>query len=410
MPLRVAVLVDLPRESASGGHVKYWERFAQAAAKENIADLTVYFSGHGDDELLSPCVRFRYLPPVFSTAKLKFLPYVPAHTDLAPFHPRLAKELIAYDVLHTTDAYFAFARTAERIAKRKGKPLVTSFHTDTPAYAEVFTRQTIQKVMGRKVGGWIDDTFQISYRQRLSKEKRLKKHLSACSAALAMRPEDLVAARDVLAVERVASMRLGVDKDLFRPRTETRAQIEREYTIPAGKFLVLFVGRVDIGKNMPLLLKACVKAIQEGVPLHLLVAGLGPMSEEVAATLGKNTTLAGLVTTEKLAEFYAAADCLAMASDIEIGGLVGVEALSCGCPVLVSGKSGVAALCDRTEAMQEIESDVPSWTQAIVSFWKDKAKQSAMRSAALSFRRDHIASWADIFKDDFLPIWKSARY
>ncbi len=407
--LRVAVLVDLPREQASGGHVKYWERLAQAAAKENAADLTVYFSGEGADEILSPHVRFRYLPPVFSTARLKFLPYVPAHTDLASYHSRLAKELAAYDVIHTADAFFAFAKTAERIAKKRHIPLVTSFHTDTPAYAEVFTRQTLQKLFGMKFGNWLDDTFQISRRQRRSKEKRLKKHLCACSAALAMRREDVLASREALSPDKVMPMRLGVDKNLFKPRPEARAQVENDYKIPPDKFLVLFVGRVDIGKNMPLLLKACREAIQKGMPLHMLVAGLGPMADEVKATLGGNASLAGLIPTEKLAQFYAAADCLAMASDIEIGGLVGVEALACGCPVLTSNKNGVAALCEHTPAMQEVESASDAWTDALLALWRDKGKKSAMREAALSFRNEKLADWTEVFKENFLPVWRSAR-
>jgi hypothetical protein len=108
--LRVAVLVDLPRSPQSGGHVKCWERLALAAAQAGLPlDLTVYFSGHLPDENLGPHTRFRYLPPVFSTTSLKFLPYVPDHTDLAPYHPRLARELGQYNVIHTTDGFFAAA-------------------------------------------------------------------------------------------------------------------------------------------------------------------------------------------------------------------------------------------------------------------------------------------------------------
>ncbi len=407
--LRVAVLVDLPRAPASGGHVKYWERLAEAAAKENTVDLTIYFSGAHEDEVLSPFVRFRYLPPVFSTARLAFLPYVPAHTDLAPFHPRLARELPAYDVVHTTDAYFAFAQTAARVSRQKNIPLTTSFHTDTPAYAEVFTRQTLQSLFGKRAGGWVDKAFRISLRQRLAKEKRLGKHLRACRAAFAMRPEDLVRASDAMPAANVKPMRLGVDKTLFKPRLDARAQIESDYAIDAGKFLALFVGRVDVGKNMPLLLKACTDAIGEGAPLHLLVAGLGPMIDEVKTTLGDNVTTAGLIPPEKLAQFYAAADCLAMASDIEIGGLVGVEALACGCPVLTSAKSGVAALCGYTPAMQDVESDSKAWTEALVSLAQDPLKQSQMRKAALAFREEKIATWSDVFNHDFLPVWMDTR-
>ncbi len=406
---RIAVLVDLPREAAAGGHVKYWERVAQAAVRESVpVDLTIYFSGTGADEVLSPQVRFRFLPPVFSTARLKFLPYVPAHTDLAPFHPALARELPRYDVLHATDGFFAFARTAERVARWHGIPLVTSFHTDTPAYAELFTRQTLQSLVGEKLGSWINAVFKISVRERASKDKRLKKHLRACSSVMAMRTEDIALAQGVVPLEKIMPMRLAVDKEIFIPQEGARVEIERLYTIPPGKFLTLFVGRVDAGKNMPLLLQACVEAIEKGAPLHLVVVGLGPMSNEVKTRLGSNATLTGLLPPEKLAQLYAAADCLAMASDIEIGGMIGLEALACGCPVLVSKRSGVAPLCGGTAAMQEIASDPEAWAEALTSLAQDRTRYAAMREAALAFRRDKLAGWQKVVTEDFLPVWQSA--
>src|SRR5579871_1876528 len=93
-PIRVAALVDLPRSPEAGGHVKCWERLAHAAADGDLPlDLTVYFSGRRKTEILGPGARMAQLPPVFSTAQLKFLPYVPDHTDLAPYHRSLAREL-----------------------------------------------------------------------------------------------------------------------------------------------------------------------------------------------------------------------------------------------------------------------------------------------------------------------------
>jgi hypothetical protein len=118
---KIAALVDLPRAAGSGGHVKWWERIAAAAADQPDFpfDLTVYFSGDAADEVLAPHVRLRSLSPVFSTARLKFLPYTPDDTDLAPYHPRLARELARYDLIHTTDGFFAFARTAERAPEHR---------------------------------------------------------------------------------------------------------------------------------------------------------------------------------------------------------------------------------------------------------------------------------------------------
>ena len=84
--LRVGVLVDLPLGPRSGGHVRCWERLAQAALDfPDALDLTVHFIGEtSEGRALGETVRYRLLPPVFGTERLSFLSHVPDHTDLAP--------------------------------------------------------------------------------------------------------------------------------------------------------------------------------------------------------------------------------------------------------------------------------------------------------------------------------------
>jgi hypothetical protein len=138
-PLWVAALVDLERWPAAGGHVTCWERLAEAAARGTHAiDLTVHFQGDAERrETLSPTVRIETHRPVFSTRRLGFLGGIADHTDLAPHHPRLMRALADADVIHTTDAYFAYARTAMRVSRRRSIPLTTSIHTDTPSYVPI---------------------------------------------------------------------------------------------------------------------------------------------------------------------------------------------------------------------------------------------------------------------------------
>ncbi|HAZ60706.1 MAG TPA: hypothetical protein DCY89_03935, partial [Gammaproteobacteria bacterium] len=91
---RVAVLVDLPLVPAAGGHVKCWERFAEAAvAAPGELDLTVFFLGERPETReLAPHVRYRLLPARLGTRDLR-LESGAGHTDLAGWHPRLAREL-----------------------------------------------------------------------------------------------------------------------------------------------------------------------------------------------------------------------------------------------------------------------------------------------------------------------------
>jgi glycosyltransferase involved in cell wall biosynthesis len=410
--IRVAALVDLPRSPESGGHVKCWERLAYAAADADLPlDLTVYFSGSNPPEALGLGARMEHLPPVFSSAHLKFLPYVPDHTDLAPYHPSLARELANYDVIHTTDAFFAFARTAESMSRRRDIPLTTSFHTDTPSYTRIFTRQTIEARFG---ASWpakkLIDDWNFPERQGRRMDQRLVQHISRCSFVAATRAGDHDLASSILGRSRVGSLRLGIDKRMFGPHRADRARIEAEFGVPPGQIVVLFVGRLDVGKNIHTLVDAIATLRAQGAPLHVITAGVGPAADEIRRKLGPAATVAGFVEPDDLARLYASVDLVALASEVEIRSMVGVEAMASGCPVLVSKKSGVAELFDFTSAMWVVESGAAAWAAALGKIASCSPARADMRRAALDYARRQLAGWREVLEEDLFSLWREAAH
>lgn len=411
-PPRLAVLVDLPRSAEAGGHVKYWERIAAAAAEaaDFPFDLTIYFSGADADETLAPHVRLRHLKPVFSTARLKFLPYVPDHSDLAAYHGRLGRDLPAYDLIHTTDAYFAFAKTAERIARDRGVPLTSSFHTDTPAYARIFTRQTIDRIFSR--WPWLRrkliEDWRAPERQGVKMERLLQRHLRAAAHVFFTRTEDRRLAEEIVGAAGVSRLRIGVDRILFGPHRRAQDALRRDYAIPEDRIIALFVGRVDIGKNVPVLMEAAQRAIAAGAPLHLVVAGLGPMRTEIAARLAGHISLPGFVSPSELGRLYASADFVALPSEVEIGGMAVAEAIAAGAPMLLARKASSASVFDHTEAIRLVEGGAEAWTAALMEISGNDGLRRSMRQAALDYGARRLASWSDVLKEDLTPGWRGA--
>lgn len=409
--LRVAALVDLPRKDGSGGHVKCWERLAMAAAVSDLPfDLTVYFSGNAPDEPLSKNVRLRHLPPVFSTARLKFLPYMPDTTDLSPWHPRLAAELGAYDVMHTTDGFFAFAQTAAKICAQKSIALTTSLHTDTPSYTRLFTRETIESLTGfwPYLTNKLLREWQIPEKQGLAMDKKLAAHIRAARYAFYSRTEDQELAESLIDPLRVRPLRLGIDKKCFGPHRADRQGVLTQYGIAANRVLALFVGRVDVGKNIYTLIDAAERCLAAGVPLHVLIAGVGPAENDVKTRLGQHATLLGYVKPDDLARLYASVDVLTLTSEVEIRSMVGGEALVSGCPVLVSEKSGIAPLYENTPAMRVVRGNGPGWAEALSTFASDKGLRDLMRMAALNYAAGRLPDWGDVVREDLYPVWLRA--
>src|SRR5262249_8356359 len=127
-------------------------------------------------------VRYQLLPPVFSTARL--IRQLPDHTDLALWHPKLAEHLAGYDVIHTTDAFFCYARTATRFGRRHGIPVVTSIHTNTPEYARITTAKLLEGALGKRAGRYVDGACGFSKMVSTLLSRRLAKHLDDVTLAL----------------------------------------------------------------------------------------------------------------------------------------------------------------------------------------------------------------------------------
>jgi glycosyltransferase involved in cell wall biosynthesis len=215
----------------------------------------------------SSAKRFRYVvdPPVFSTARLRVLSHVPDHTDLTPFHPRLARMLPRYDVIHTTDAYFAYARTALRIGRWHGIPIVNSVHTNTPEYARLFTGRTIERMLGHgATAQLLLDRLAVARRVEQRMLAQLLDYQRHCAFTLVSRPEQLDDARARLG-GRAGLLRRGVDHRLFNPAMRDRPWLASHYGIPPERFVVICAGRLNRGKNILFLAETMAAVITEGI-------------------------------------------------------------------------------------------------------------------------------------------------
>lgn len=133
----------------------------------------------------------------------------------------------------------------------------------------------------------------------------------------------------------------GVNLDLFRPldRDDARKSLGLD-----GKKIVLFVGRIEPLKGVERLLRAFAN-LNNRDNLRLLIIGGDAQSapeiarlKDIAASLNieNNVTFAGLIEQDKLPVYYSAADVTVVPSYYESFGLVPLESLACGTPVVAT--------------------------------------------------------------------------
>lgn len=185
--------------------------------------------------------------------------------------------------------------------------------------------------------------------------------------------------------DRVVETPNGVDVQLFRPDLDGTA-VRRRYAIPEEAPLALFVGALDRAhhfKGLGLLLRAFATVQRRDA--MLLVVGDGELRtafEREAATLGiaERVRFVGAVANAGLPPYYAAADLVVLPSrPPESFGMVLIEAMACGRPVLASDIPGVRAVVrDGETGLLLRPGDVADLAAKLDALLDDPARRWAM--------------------------------
>ncbi len=311
-------------------------------------------------------------------------------------------------MIHTTDAFFCYARTAARFARRHGIPVVTSIHTNTPEYARITTEKLLERALGRGIGYRLanDGLALPNVISRLF-ERRLARHLHNVTFAMGSYgggvDERLRSRHGGVALRR------GLDRSLFSPERRDRAWFEARFGIPADQLIVMYAGKLNAGKNVPLLAPIVQQARGAGVAAHLFCAGAGSEREVLEAALGAALTCAGPLAQDELARAYASADLFLFPSVIDESGNAAVEALASGLPSLIAAGSGVASRMADCPGLRVLPGDDPgSWAAVIAELAAMPGWRAAMGRAARAYVETHVPDWVEVLIEDLLPVWQMA--
>ena len=159
----------------------------------------------------------------------------------------------------------------------------------------------------------------------------------------------------------------------------------------------LFVGRVAFEKNIDFLIDSLALARREVPNLILLVTGEGPAERALrrkvdALGLGGAVRFVGyLDRAHDLPDCYAAADCFVFASRTETQGLVLLEAMAMGLPVVALSAMGTRDILAPRRGCLTPEDDTSAFAAAMVRLLRDRALRDRLSHEA----RDYAREWAD---------------
>jgi len=301
-----------------------------------------------------------------------------------------------YDVVHSH--YWLSGQVGFLAAERWGVPLVHTAHTLAKVKNAALAPGDTPEPAGRVIG-----------------EEQVVAEADALVASTPEEAEVLIEGYDADpgAVHVVAP---GVDLETFTPGDRAAARVR--LGLPLDRQIILFAGRLQPLKGTDVLVEALAgltAAAGEGRPPLLVVVG-GPSGrptaarelEALAAVLGvhEHLELRPAAPQGQLADYYRAADVVAMPSRSESFGLVAAEAQASGTPVVAAAVGGLrSVVVDGVTGHLARDHDPATWSRLLGRVLGDRVHRDALAVEAVA-RRDRFA-W-DAAASQILKVYEFA--
>jgi D-inositol-3-phosphate glycosyltransferase len=253
---------------------------------------------------------------------------------------RIEKENLEYDLIHAN--YWFSGLIALKVNERIKKPIVYVFHSIGQVRFNTF-----------KGRGDLEEREDEHYKTRTRAEKEIAQKSAGIISSSPVEKQ-LIKKLFRIEPEKIKMIPIGVDKKIFRPMKMKRAR--KILKIPESEKCILYVGRIEWRKGLGVLLFAFhnIARLDPEVKLYIIGGGkskgtkkmeegewerIRKNSEDLG--VGDRVIFLGPQQQKKLRKYYCAFDVCVVPSYYEPFGIVPLESMACGTPVVASNTGGL---------------------------------------------------------------------
>lgn len=278
----------------------------------------------------------------------------------------------AFDIVHVQTPFVAHY-AGVRLARRHGVPVVVSYHT----YFEEYLYNYIPLIPKRLL--------------RYAARRFSRSQCASVDGLIVPSQAMLETLRGYGVSTRAAVIATGIDAPQFE--RASGARFRQRYGIPPGRPTLVFVSRVAWEKNIGFLIDVLARVRRQIPDVLLIIAGEGPAESGLrrkAATLNLTDSIlfVGYQSREQeLQDCYAAGDVFVFASRTETQGLVLLEAMACGVPVVSTAVMGTNDIISPQQGAVMAEEDVEDFSGKVVHLLSDPDRRRMLGTQARAFAR-----------------------
>ncbi|HOK00545.1 MAG TPA: glycosyltransferase [Candidatus Pacearchaeota archaeon] len=240
----------------------------------------------------------------------------------APFLPIESFEKTfnsSFDIIHSHSP-FSMGFLGKYISNRKKIPFVYTHHTEYPEYAKIYLKEKILlPYIARALSVWFSNMSDAVIAPSFKIQKSLLEN--GVKKPIYLLPT-------------------GVNINIFK-KSEEKTKLKKELKIPLDKKVLLFVGRISKEKNIDFLIKV-FQEIQNSPfkeKIIFLIIGDGSYFKNLKELIKKSkiekpTIITGFIPHKEIDKYYKVSDIFVFPSLTETQGIVILEAMASGLPVV----------------------------------------------------------------------------
>lgn len=367
--MRILMISDVyfPRINGVSTSIQTFRRGLHAAGHETVLVAPEYplaYSDAGQEPIIR--VPSRYLPRDPEDRIMK-------QGALCSLRPELKRG--GFDLVHIQTPFLAHYYGVS-VAKELGVPVIETYHT----YFEEYLHHYVPLVP-RPVMRFVARRFTVSQ----------------CSAldALVVPSKAMEKALEDYGV-RCPMHIIPTGMEMERFASGDGARFRERLGIAPERPTLVHVGRIAHEKNIDFLLRMFVRVVKRKPEAMLVVAGEGPALEHCKSyveslQLSANVRFVGYLSREReLPDCYSAGDLFVFSSKTETQGLVLLESMACGTPVVSTAYMGTADIVKPERGARVAPDDEEGFAELVVDLLNDPARRRAMSAEA----RGYAATWS----------------
>jgi 1,2-diacylglycerol 3-alpha-glucosyltransferase len=277
---------------------------------------------------------------VFLYPGIDFKPYPQYSMAIFPYNSMLKLKDLKIDVIHAhTPLVMGFAAM---VSAKLGKyPIVGSYHTIINNKSVVQDYYPKNKQLKKITSKYMLKYIKFFYRR--------------CNATTVPSDSIKLFLERYGGIQNISVVPNSIDLKTFNPNVDGSG-LRASLGIRDNEKMVLYLGRLSKEKKIEVMLKAAAYLLKKRKDIKFIIGGTGPAEQhykKIAGSLGldRSVKFIGFVGNKTLPRLYAASDLLCLPSTFETQGIVSLEAMATGRPVvgadylalselIINGKNG----------------------------------------------------------------------